>query len=240
MDFNTVRPIFGGKLAQSQVDGMNIILDAWRRYGSTAAVDINELAYLLATTKLETGATMQPIHERGPHAYFDKYEPGTKLGKLLGNTITGDGFLFRGRGDVQITGRANYAKASKKLGVDLVQNPDRALEPEIAARILIEGSREGWFTGKDLADYIDDIDESDDEDLKEYVQARRVINGQDKAEAIARDAVVFERALRASPIPVIPMPAPAPSGTKPRGIAVLIAVVLPILYGIAKALGIMP
>ena len=51
------------------------------------------------------------------------------------------------------------------------------------------GSKEGWFTGKKLSDYITKTD-------KNYVRARRIINGTDKAEKIAKEAVVFEAALR--------------------------------------------
>ena len=55
--------------------------------------------------------------------------------KNLGNTEPGDGHAFRGRGFTQLTGRSNYAQASKALGVDLVSNPDLASDPEIAAKI---------------------------------------------------------------------------------------------------------
>lgn len=55
--------------------------------------------------------------------------------KNLGNTEPGDGHAFRGRGFTQLTGRSNYAQASKALGVDLVSNPDLASDPEMAAKI---------------------------------------------------------------------------------------------------------
>jgi putative chitinase len=58
--------------------------------------------------------------------------------KDLGNTVPGDGYRFRGRGIFQLTGRANYAEMSKKLGVDLIANPDAAAEPETALRIACE------------------------------------------------------------------------------------------------------
>ena len=75
------------------------------------------------------------------------------------------------------------------LGVDLVANPDLALEPAIAYRILATGMREGWFTGKKLADYLRQGRAPD------YVGARRIINGQDRAALIAQYARQFERAL---------------------------------------------
>lgn len=66
---------------------------------------------------------------------FDLYENR----KALGNTQPGDGPRFKGRGFVQITGRENYTKAGKAIGVDLCAEPDRANEPEIAAKVL------AWF-----------------------------------------------------------------------------------------------
>lgn len=58
--------------------------------------------------------------------------------KDLGNTEAGDGFKFRGRGFTQLTGRANYERIGKRLNVDLINNPDLAADPEIAAKIAVE------------------------------------------------------------------------------------------------------
>lgn len=192
--FDAIRPAFGGSLYQAQVDGINAILAEAERQ----KIGLNSVAYALATARHETGGQMLPVTERGKRSYFDKYEPGTKIGQVLGNTIAGDGYRFRGRGPVQLTGRRNYAVASKKLGVDLLSNPDLALQPGIGAKVLIVGMREGWFTGKRIEDFIDDIDEADDEDLREFIAARRIVNGTDKAETIGRYALRFEKALRAA------------------------------------------
>lgn len=196
--FAAVRPLFGGKLTEGQVAGLKVILSAWDASGDG---DDKKLAYLLATTKHETAHTMQPIHERGERAYFDKYEPETKIGKRLGNTKKGDGYRFRGRGYVQLTGRNNYERASDRLGLpllltsppqkQLIGDPDKALVPAIAAMILIKGCLEGWFTTKKLGDYINPS-------KADYVNARRVINGTDKAREIAEAAETFEAALRAA------------------------------------------
>lgn len=201
IDFAKVRPLFGGKLTQPQVDGINIIVSAFDRWGDG---NLDHLAYLLATAKWETAHTMQPISERGAKAHFDKYEPSTKIGKALGNTQKGDGYLFRGRGYVQLTGRANYQKASVKLrtdvssDTDLVHTPDRALEPVTAARILIRGCIEGWFTGKKLSDYAT------------FLNMRRVVNGLDHASEIAKLADGFRAALfRSTQFP------PAPAAVAP-------------------------
>jgi putative chitinase len=182
---------FGTSLTASQVAGMEAILDEAER----RSTPLGHLAYILATTFHETAATMQPIHERGKRSYFNRYEPGTRIGKVLGNTTAGDGFRYRGRGFVQLTGRRNYALAAAKLPADLVANPDLALDLKLATRILFEGMDAGWFTGKDLDGAIDNLDENDKEDLREFVNARRIVNGSDQAAKIGAYALAFERAL---------------------------------------------
>lgn len=75
------------------------------------------------------------MHENwGPTEAQKKYEGR----KNLGNTQPGDGYLFRGRGIFQLTGRANYAQMAKILGRDLIQNPDLAATPEVAMEIACE------------------------------------------------------------------------------------------------------
>ena len=152
--------------------------------------DRRQLAYFLATFKWETAHTMKPIDEFGGDAYFNKrYGPSTNVGKMLGNTATGDGALFHGRGFVQLTGRRNYTKAKSLTGVDVVTQPDRAKEPELAYQIAIQGMKDGWFTGRKLAHYITG-------DKADYVSARAIINGQDQAEKIADIARRYSEILR--------------------------------------------
>lgn len=154
--------------------------------------DLPQRAYLLATVRHECANAWRPIVERyngDPQEYFRRYDPDTAVGKQLGNTEPGDGFRFRGRGFVQITGRANYESLSDVAGVDLVANPDAALQEDISYRILSVGCARGMFTGRKLSHYINDAG-------SDYINARRVINGLDKAQLIAGYARQYESLLR--------------------------------------------
>ena len=155
-----------------------------------AETDRRQLAYCLATFKWETAHTMKPIDEFGGDAYFNKrYGPQTSVGKMLGNTKPGDGALFHGRGYVQITGRRNYAKAKGLTGVDLLTDPDKCKDPDLAYQIAIQGMKDGWFTGRKLANFITG-------DKTDYVNARTIINGHDQAEKIADIARRYSEILR--------------------------------------------
>lgn len=89
-----------------------------------------------ATMGVETGS-FSPIKERGGPAYFVRlYWADKDKARELGNLSAEDAVDFRGRGDVMITGRGNYTHYGQRIGVDLVANPDRALDPEVAAGIL--------------------------------------------------------------------------------------------------------
>lgn len=176
------KSLYGGLLKQSQVNGLNQLASSWEIYGDD---DKRRFAYVLATAFHETAKTMEPIHERGGKAYFTRlYEHR----KDLGNTLPGDGAKFHGRGYVQITGRRNYRYWSRKLGIDLIDFPDLTLNPVHAGRIIVQGMMDGTFTGKKLADYINAED-------CDFVVARRIVNGLDKASLIAGYARLFEAAL---------------------------------------------
>ncbi len=94
-----------------------------------------------------------------------------------------------GRGFVQLTWENNYKRAAKELRVALDKDPTIALNPIVAAQVAVVGMKEGWFTGKKLSDYIT-IKRSD------FRNARRIINGLDKASEIAAYAHQYDDALK--------------------------------------------
>lgn len=185
---------FGGRLSQAQIDGMNCIIKEWDRSGYT---DLRHLSYIFATAFHETGTTMQPINEKGGNAYFTKLYDVTgqnpDRARKYGNTSPGDGIRYHGRGFSQLTWKDNYRKASKVTGVDLVANPDRALEPVIAANIIIDGMVGGWYTGRKLGDYFNAVKD-------DPIGARYVVNGTDKAKLIAGYYKAFYDAFKAADV----------------------------------------
>jgi len=175
----------------------------------------NQTAYVLATALWETAHTMEPVREAladSDESSIARLERAWKSGKLpwVSKPYWRDGFF--GRGYVQLTHETNYVRAGNELGVDLAGNPSRALEADIAAEILVRGMRDGWFTGKRLGDYVT---------LKasNYRGARRIVNGTDKAAAIAALAEEYEDALLASGYGVekaVPVANERKDGTPPR------------------------
>lgn len=167
--FAHLRPTLGGILHAGQVAGIGELLDVWER--DHAAADRRWLAYILATVEHETARSFAPVEEWG-----------CGRGKAYG-------LVYYGRGYCQLTWEANYARFGTLLGVDLVGHPERALDPGIAAAILFRGMIEGLYTGRKLGDYIAGA-------RCDYLNARRVVNGLDRASRIADLARGYSLALR--------------------------------------------
>lgn len=191
-----------------------LIIESCRKYGLLR----NQAAYVLATAFHETAHTMKPVREMGGEKY------------LKSKTY----YPYVGMGYVQLTWKRNYEKAGKKLGVDFLSNPKLLLKPEYAAPILVIGSKEGWFAGDKvgphtLGRYIT-LERSD------FVGARRIINGTDKATLIANHAIEYDALLKAegygSASPEKAQPGLAnPSAAKPGFWASLIAILLKLVRG---------
>ncbi len=155
-----------GSLKQSQVDGINFLLD---KLDESSVFNLaSEYAYIFSTIKHECAEKYKPVTEYGSPAYLKskKYYP------------------YIGRGYVQLTWKGNYQTFASLLDLDLVNGPGLALDPENSWKILEVGMSKGLFTGKKLGDFIN-------EHLFDYKNARRVINGIDRAVLLAGYAEKF-------------------------------------------------
>lgn len=169
---------FGGRLTQEQVEGTHSILTACKVAGVT---DKRHIAYILATAFHETGGRMVAVREG-----FAKNDAQAR--RIIGHMKYGKpdpktGHVYYGRGHVQLTWAANYKRMGHILGIDLYNNPDLALDKNISAQILVEGmargrSSKGDFTGKALEDYFN-------VSIEDPLNARRIVNGMDRASLIA-------------------------------------------------------
>lgn len=175
--FCTIRePSRCGPLKTPQVVGMSEVI------GAATGAPLAHAAYMLATAWHETARTMQPVRE----AYWLSEDWRKKHLRY---------WPWYGRGYVQLTWEANYRTADRALGLGgkLLEDADLAMQPDIAARIMRRGMDEGWFTGVKLSAVLPN---SGVATRKQYMDARTIINGTDKADLIEDYAQWFERALR--------------------------------------------
>ncbi|QZZ21053.1 peptidoglycan-binding protein [Leptothermofonsia sichuanensis E412] len=151
-----------------------LILNACLRNGVT---NRDQIAYVFATAEHEShfGRFMIELADGSQYEGRDDLE----------NTQPGDGPRFKGRGFVQITGRRNYRLWGEKLGIDLLNHPEKTAIPDIAAIILVQGMRDGSFTGVGLSDFIG----------QDFFNARRIVNGLDRADDIAEIAKAYARSI---------------------------------------------
>ena len=213
--------VFGTSLSQSQVDGIEGILDAFEKVGDGKD---DTLAYALATAYHETARRMVPVREglastdagarravnnlarrRGPNSAVAKYAKPQPP----------HGHVYYGRGHVQLTWKENYAKSSEDVGHDLVADPDKMLDPIISANLLIIGLLDGRWNGQGhgLRHYLDRGD---------VRQARRTVNIMDKADQIAGYHNAFLAAIEAAGGVAAPAPEPEPT-PEPSGAEALLA-----------------
>ncbi len=134
-----------------------------------------QMAYVLATVEWETNKTFKPVKE----AYW--LSEDWRRANLRY-------YPYYGRGFVQLTWKNNYATYGQLLGVDLVNEPDLALNPDTALFVLVHGFKTGTFTGRRISDYIN-------AGTADFVNARRCINGTDHAHDIAQLAEKYLQGL---------------------------------------------
>lgn len=180
--YKTVRARLG-PLTQSQVDGFEHILNA------IDGAPLSHQAYMLATAWHETAKTMQPVREA-----FNLSEAWRKKNLRY--------WPWYGRGYVQTTWERNYARLDAEAAAagltkpgEILANPDLAMRPDIAAFALRRGMEEGWYDaqGKTMAQRLPTKGVAT---RAQYINARYLVNIQDKADLIEDYAQAFERALR--------------------------------------------
>lgn len=159
-------------LTQAQVDSINAILTECTNQQVT---DKRQIAYILATAYWECHNPKHPELRLTPMREFggETYLKGKKY------------YPYFGRGFSQLTWDYNYAKEQKRLGIPLLANPDLILDVKTAANSHVYCMAKGIYTGKKLSDYIN-------ASKCDYTEARRIINGKDKAAEIAAIAVKFD------------------------------------------------
>lgn len=211
--YHGYRQIFGPIKKDGTVKSLDAIIDVFNS-NPIKIKPIEKMAYMLATVRHECGPNMLPITENlnysarrltqvWPSRFptIDKAAKYANNQELLGDYVYGgrlgngrfEGFKYRGRGFVQITGYVNYKKFGELLEVDLNSNPDLAKDVNIGAQILYKGMVDGLFTGRKLSGYINSgkID---------YFTAREIVNA-DKGrvgQSIEDDARKFEKILQKS------------------------------------------
>ena len=184
--FDAVRQsrLFGSGLNPDQVKGLETVCSV----AKAANWPLAFTAYALATAAHETAYTMQPVREA---FWLNENWRRTHLRY----------YPFYGRGYVQLTWEDNYQKADRALDLNgrLTGNLDLALDPDIAARIMARGMQEGWFAGDNKGRHTlaRHLPANGAANMAQMTSARRIINGTDANDKIAREAIMFQGALQA-------------------------------------------
>lgn len=164
-DFDAGRKgIFKSGYTQKQVDSINAIIAECNKQGVPMP---EQVAYILATAWHES--RLEPISEWGGEKYL-KAKPY---------------YPYYGRGFSQLTWKENYQKEQDRLWIPLVDHPNLMLNIDTSANSHVYCMMTGRYTGRKLPDYIN-------ENKIDYVNARRVVNGTDRAQMIADYAQQFE------------------------------------------------
>lgn len=215
-----VRPMFSGKLSNAQVAGIKAILSAashhpisWVAYELATA--FHETGGKMAPNRENMNYSVAGLRATfGRHRISDadcrKYGRsksqsanqvaianivyGGEFGRTqLGNVMPGDGWKYRGGGMCHNTGRRNAERADQDMGLGgaYLANPDVILDIDIAAREMVTGMETGRYSGKNLARYLG----KERADHDDFMAARPIINGMDRADDVADHAMKFQNGL---------------------------------------------
>lgn len=196
--YDLIRPsLFGGRISEPQFRRFAALLAAVR---AEERLTVDQAAYVLATAHWETDRFNAMEEYASGAAYEGRAD--------LGNDQSGDGQRYKGRGFVMLTGRKNYEWASRVSGRDLLLAPTLASDPALAAILIIDGMLTGAFTGVGLGRYIN-------AQKADFVGARRVVNGLDRAELIADIAERYAQSLLTAMGVLSPPPLSAPISSLP-------------------------
>ncbi len=201
------------------------LLDSSQKYGVT---DRAQIAYILATVSHETqfgtiGLSAypspnpkadifnhNPMFEYGGYRTFGSPEEQSYFNNFYinqfgnGNSASGDGYKYRGRGYVQITWKNNYEKIGNLFSIDLKNNPDKAaLDRNLASDIAVRGMKEGLFTGYGFnkifyqfnGNTYETFSISVSENAPNFYQARKIVNALIEATAVEGQAYLYLKTL---------------------------------------------
>ncbi len=177
-------PVPVALITQSQLEAIAPDSDRDRLARLLPNLNIAMQRYAINTAIRKAHFLAQTAHESDGFSTNEEYASGADYEgrKDLGNTKPGDGVRFKGRGLIQVTGRSNYAECGNALDVDLISNPQRLGEFDLACLSA------GWFwETRSLNSYADDDD---------VLTITRIINGgtnglEDREAYLARAKQVF-------------------------------------------------
>lgn len=129
-------------------------------------INPRRVAAFIAQVGHESGGLRWTSEIWGPTDQQRRYEPPSPLADRLGNTLPGDGHRFKGRGLIQITGRANYTQISRAFSINLIANPEILEEPNMAVR-----SACWWWSSRNLNEW------ADKNTVDAFRRITRIING---------------------------------------------------------------
>lgn len=176
----SIAKVLNTRLTRAQGDAIRLIV---KKCDEGGVSDPRQVSYVLGTVYHE--CRFRSIREI-------RAKPGTPIYNMQERYWhTG----YYGRGFCQLTWRKNYQKFSPIVGLDLVKNPDEVLRPEVGAKILVFGMRDGLFSGVGLDKYFPPAPAEPD-----WLNARKIVNGTFQADRVAMAAKKIFSLLVESPV----------------------------------------